>query len=189
MEPIAVPKTQRALIGTDRDTLELTDAAPVPLPGSGWTLIRNVAVGLNPIDTKLTSGYTVPGAIGGFDCAGKVIALSPDSSNSHLKIGDEVGIMVLGMNRSMPDVGAYSHYTLAQEDFIIRKPPRYSLADMASLGIVSMTAGLAMRRLKLPGNPLSPSPTPHYVLVYGGGTATGTMFCQLTRLAGFLPIA
>lgn len=148
-----------------------------------------MTVGLNPIDTKLTSGYTIPGAIGGFDCAGIVMALGPNSSNSHLKIGDEVGIMVLGMNCSMPDVGAYSHHTLTQEDFILRKPPRYPVADMASLGIVSMSAGLAMKPLELPGAPQSPSPTPHYAPVYGGGTATGTIFYQLTRLAGFLPIS
>lgn len=194
MEPIAIPKTQRALIGTERDTLELTDAAPVPTPGPGWVLVKNVAVGLNPIDTKLTSGYTVPGAIGGFDCAGVVVALGPPSSSSSttqrpLAVGDEVGIMVLGMNRAMPDVGAFSQYVLAQEDFVLRKPPGRSLAEMAPLGTVFMAAGLAMRRLELPGTPLSPSTTPHYVLVYGGGTATGTIFCQLTRLAGFLPIA
>ncbi|KAF5012270.1 hypothetical protein FDECE_1651 [Fusarium decemcellulare] len=80
-----------------------------------------------------------------------------------LRVGDGACTMVLGMNRGMPDVGAFS-----REHFVLRKPPGFSLAEMA---------------------PLAPSPTPHYVLVYGGGTATGTTFCQLMRLAGFLLIA
>ncbi|KAF4458656.1 HC-toxin efflux carrier TOXA [Fusarium albosuccineum] len=83
--------------------------------------------------------------------------------------------MVLGMNRGLPDVGAFSQL--------------FSLAEMAPLGTVLMMAGFAMRRLELPGTPLAPSPTPHYALVYGGGTATGTTFCQLMRLGSFLLIA
>ena len=82
--------------------------------------------------------------------------------------------------------GAFAEYVVADSRLLLRVPEDWTDLQGAALGGVGWsTVILAMSSpdaLGLPGLPSKPAETRLPVLVYGGGTATGTMACQLLRL-------
>lgn len=73
---------------------------PVPVPGKGQVLVRIIASGVNPLDTKIKRGegkharQAVP-AVLGLDLAGIVVAIGADVTD--FKPGDEVYGMAGGI--------------------------------------------------------------------------------------------
>ena len=100
---------------------------------------------------------------------------------------------VYGYNAEDPCNGAFSEYLVADGRMLLRVPPTWTNLQGAALGGIGWgTVGLALwdpKALALTGRPSKPEQNKNAVLVYGGGTATGTMACQILQLSGYDPIS
>ena len=153
-------------------------------------LVRTVAVALNPADAKMLDYSPSPDAVHGYDFAGTIVSLGPESP-PHLSVGDRVADLVHGMNKLRPDVGAFAEYVGETGDLLLKIPEDMSWEDAAGLGTGIATAGLGIwRELEVPGGAQRmvqglKSEVKHrreFVLIVGGSTATGTRAIQMCKL-------
>lgn len=108
-------------------------------PGKGEVLVRVRAAAANPMDwkvrngtTKLMTGRRFPRGMG-HDFAGTVAGVG--EGVSRFKPGDDVlGAM------SMKVSGAFADVVVADENFVVMKPPELSFAQAAALPTVGVTA-------------------------------------------------
>lgn len=190
-----VPLLQRALVSAGPGILALK-SVPVPRLAPDEVLVRTVAVALNPSDHKLLDQSTTAGAISGADLAGIVVRVgSGAETQAHLQIGDRVCGFAFGANPGNPHNGAFAQYVAAPARLCVRLPDALDFAAAASLPMGLFTVGFIFRSLDLDMT-FPPSAVPEerkgqreYVLVHGGGTATGTLALQLLRAAGYRAIA
>ena len=147
-------------------------------------MVKNVAVALNPVDTKMTGHFVSPGAILGTDFAGTVVAIGSNvQTPTPVAIGDRICGPVQGMHCLTPRAGAFAQYVGATGFVTMKIPDEMSFEEGATLGSGIGTIGLALfRSLDVPGHPLKPASKPREVLVYGGSTSTGTLAIQLLKL-------
>ncbi|PWY94773.1 NAD(P)-binding protein [Aspergillus sclerotioniger CBS 115572] len=142
------------------------------------------------------------GATAGTEFSGIVAALGnnvgADSNNNNnktapVRIGDRVVGGIFGNNPLRHDNGAFAQYVAVPSRLVWRVPDGMDLAAAVTLPTALATVGLSLfQYMKLPmpqgnNNLQTPSEGP-YVLVYGGGTATGCMAIQILKWAGFRPI-
>ncbi|EAW07628.1 zinc-binding alcohol dehydrogenase family protein [Aspergillus clavatus NRRL 1] len=180
---------QTAVVGNNNGSVELSHSAPRPVAKGDLVIIRNMAVSVNPVDTKMQGPYVTPGAIGGCDFAGIVEEAGPDAAKYNIKVGDRVCAAIMGMNPLEPMHGAFSEHVGAHAFALVKIPDAVTFESAAALCTSFMTCGLALfKSLQLPSDPLSPTEKPIPVLVYGGASASGTAAIQLLRLAGYRPI-
>ncbi|THC94059.1 hypothetical protein EYZ11_006468 [Aspergillus tanneri] len=166
-----LPSAQRALTAGPNGEFILSHNAPVAELDPDSVIIKTSAVALNPVDTKMIGDFVTPGAIFGFDCAGRVVAVG--ANISHLAVGDLVCGSADGMNRANPRGGAFAEYVSLLGDMTLRIPEfTLPLENAACLG-TALASG---------------SVEPFPVLIYGGSTSTGTMAIQLVKLCGLHPI-
>ncbi|GKZ79775.1 trans-enoyl reductase fsl5 [Aspergillus niger] len=187
-----IPPIQTAIVGMPSGFLGISHETKVPELEDDMILVRNEAVGLNPIDTKLVGKLFTVNAIAGMDFAGTIVALGSKvtTAEAGIQVGDRVCGAVMGMHSLTPTVGAFAQYVGASDVVTLKIPPDMSFEAGASMGSAIGTIGLALfKSLALPGSPLHPVQTPMTVLVYGGSTATGTMAIQILKLSGYRPIA
>lgn len=179
-----LPSKQSAIIALSDGSLGLHREVSIPDLEDDMILVRNAAVALNPIDTKMVGKLAAPGAIAGMDFAGEVIAVGPKVRTAvPIKPGDRVCGAVPGMHPLTPNVGAFAEYVGATDLVTMKIPDHMTLEQGASLGSGIGTIGLALfKSLNVPGSPKSPASKPVDVLVYGGSTATGTLAIQLLKL-------
>ncbi|KAJ5116773.1 zinc-binding dehydrogenase family oxidoreductase [Penicillium angulare] len=183
-------QTQTAIVGNHEGGLVLSHEAPFPELTDDIVLVRNKAVSVNPVDTKMVGPYVTPGAIAGGDFAGIVEKVGPGAAEYNIKVGDRVSGAMLGMNPLEPTLGAFAQHVGAHSAGLLKVPEGVDFETAASMNMGFMTAGLGLfKSLDLPGYPLQPNPKPGSVLVYGGSTATGTAAIQLLKLAGYSVIA
>lgn len=178
------PTVNKAIIGLEDGTLGLCQDAPLPRLEDDMLLVRNRAIALNPIDTKMVGSLGTPGAVAGMDFAGEVIAIGSKVKTSvPIRVGDRVCGAVPGMHAPTPRVGAFATVVGAPDVTTVKIPENMSFEEAASLGSGLGTIGLALfRSLEVPGSPMAPAEKPVDVLVYGGSTATGTLAIQLLKL-------
>lgn len=124
------------------DVLELQEV-PQPIPTNKEILVRILAAGVNPIDTKLRQRGTfypeqMP-AILGCDGAGIVEAVGSDVEKFH--VGDEVYFCYGGLGGN---AGNYAEYTIVDERFVAFKPQSISFAQAAAAPLVLITAWEAL---------------------------------------------
>ncbi|MCM0591930.1 MAG: zinc-dependent alcohol dehydrogenase family protein [Gloeotrichia echinulata IR180] len=149
---------------------------PKPTPGNSEILVRLVAAGVNPIDTKLRNrGTFYPDhtpAILGCDGAGIVEAVGGDVQR--FRPGDEVYFCYGGLGAHQ---GNYAEYTIVDERFVARKPASVSFAEAAAAPLVLITAWEALyERGRLePGEK---------VLIHAGAGGVGHVAIQLAKLKG-----
>ncbi|KAK8126998.1 zinc binding enoyl reductase [Apiospora kogelbergensis] len=188
---IEIPLRQTAILAQDDGTLCVSHNAPVPSLEDDMILVKNAAIALNPIDTKMVGKLASPGAIAGMDYAGEVIAIgSKVQTAAEIHVGDRVCGAVQGMHSLNPAVGAFAEIVGATDVVTIKVPNYMTSEEAASLGSGVGTIGLALfKSLDVPGYPSRPAQKPVKVLVYGGSTATGTLAIQLLELSGLAPIA
>ncbi|KAL2864312.1 zinc-binding alcohol dehydrogenase family protein [Aspergillus lucknowensis] len=193
----ALPTQHTAIVAEGRGKLRVRHDSRVPALGRGVAMVKTAAVAINPVDAKMVDYSPVPGAITGYDFAGTIVALGEDTP-SHLGVGDRVAGFVHGMNKALPDVGAFAEYVAAPANLLLRIPPEMRLEEAATLGLGLFTAGLGLfRELQVPASldatkansKSDNSSTGEFVLVAGGSTATGTRAIQLLKLTGLRPIA
>jgi NADPH2:quinone reductase len=155
--------------------LQLQEVAK-PTPGNRELLIRLVAAGVNPIDTKLRSRGTfypeqMP-AILGCDGAGVVEAVG--AGVQRLRPGDEVYFCYGGLGAHQ---GNYAEYTVVDERFVARKPASISFAEAAAAPLVLITAWEALYER----GRLEPR---EKVLIHAGAGGVGHVAIQLAKLKG-----
>ena len=149
---------------------------PRPALRPGHVLIEVGASSVNPVDFKIRAygppiAPTLPAVLHG-DVAGTIIEV--EDGVATFRPGDEVyacagGVKGLG--------GALADYMLADADLVALKPRTLTMAQAATLPLVSLTAweGLFDRARLQAGQT---------VLVYGGTGGVGSVAIQLARWAG-----
>ncbi|BAY17485.1 alcohol dehydrogenase [Anabaenopsis circularis NIES-21] len=148
-------------------------APSIPLDNT-QLLVRLVAAGINPIDTKLRKRGTfypdkMP-AILGCDGAGVVEAVG--AGVQKFRPGDAVYFCYGGLGGHQ---GNYAEYTIVDERFVARKPASVSFAEAAAAPLVLITAWEALyERGRLePGEK---------VLIHAGAGGVGHVAIQLAKL-------
>ncbi|VCU52359.1 Zinc-type alcohol dehydrogenase-like protein SA1988 [Thermus thermophilus] len=154
---------------------------PVPEPGPGEVLVRNLAVAVNPVDAKIRAAGRWAGVeppfVLGYDAAGVVAKVGPGVRD--LKEGDEVYYT--------PEIfgnphGTYAEYTPVPAGIVAKKPKNLSFAEAAAIPLAGGTAWEAVvRRLAV-----RPGET---VLVMGGAGGVGSFAVQFAKAAGAYVIA
>ena len=160
----------------DPDVFERAEVAR-PEVEPGHALVRVEATSVNPVDYKVRSGAAeslapdFPAILHG-DVAGVVEAVGPGVTD--FEPGDEVYACVGGVGDLQ---GTLAEYTLADADFLARKPPSLSMREAAALPLVTITAwdGLVERADVTPGDS---------VLVHGGTGGVGHVAVQLATRRG-----
>lgn len=140
-----LPTTHRAFTwqgSADPADLQLTES-PIPKPEAGDLLIRNVVIGLNPVDWKVLGGDLVnwqPGHVPGVDGAGVVVA-----------VGDGVPTAWVGQrvayHQHLARHGSFAEYTPVKARAVVRIPADVSWESAASLPCPALTAWLALEKL------------------------------------------
>jgi NADPH:quinone reductase-like Zn-dependent oxidoreductase len=148
-----------------------------PTAGAGQVLVRIVASGVNPLDTKIQAGRAPharvrPPAVLGLDLAGVVVAVGPDVRG--FAPGDEV----YGLTGGVGDLqGSLAEYAAVDSRLVARKPDALSMREAAALPLALITAweGLVDRAGVHAGQK---------VLVQGGAGGVGHVAIQLARSRG-----
>jgi NADPH2:quinone reductase len=152
------------------------EEVPTPQPGQGQVLVRNQAVGINPVDTYLRSntdnrGPKLPYTPGG-DTAGVVEAVGAGVGS--VKPGDRVYV---GGTVS----GAYAEMSLCNEAQVHPLPGNASFAQGAGVNVPYATAFHALfHRAHGEGG--------ESVLVHGASGGVGIAAVQLARARGMMVI-
>jgi aspyridone synthetase trans-acting enoyl reductase len=201
---IALPATHTALKITGSSTVALSTTTPLPVLEPLDILVRVACVSINHVDGKSADMSPSPGATSGTDFSGVVVALGANvdadkfranNNMKPIKIGDRVLGGVFGNNPLRHDNGAFAEYVAVPARLVWHVPTGMDFATAATLPATIATVGLSLfqyLQLPMPSSSSSDSgPSPSaapFVLVYGGGTATGAMAIQVLKLAGFTPI-
>ncbi|MDP2506748.1 zinc-binding dehydrogenase [Oceanobacter sp. 3_MG-2023] len=152
-------------------TLQTIDVAD---PGQGELLLKVLAAGFNPLDTKVRSGLApvaTESGTTGCDVCGEVIALGEGVDG--FAIGDRVYGMTGGVRGTM---GTVCEYVLADARLLARAPANLTNEAAACLPVVALTAMEIFQRLR----PSSDS----QLLVLGGLGGVGRMVLQLALHQG-----
>ncbi|MBH8562388.1 zinc-dependent alcohol dehydrogenase family protein [Nostoc sp. CENA67] len=159
------------------EVLQLQEVVNPTVPvGNTELLVRLVAAGVNPIDTKLRSRGTfypeqMPAILG---CDGAGIVEAVGAGVERFRPGDEVYFCYGGLGAHQ---GNYAEYTVVDERFVARKPASISFAEAAAAPLVLITAWEALyERGRLePGE---------RVLIHAGAGGVGHVAIQLAKLKG-----
>lgn len=157
------------------EVLQLQEV-PKPSPGNTQLLVRLVAAGINPIDTKLRSRGTfypeqMPAILG---CDGAGIVEAVGASVQRFRPGDEVYFCYGGLGAHQ---GNYAEYTVVDERYVARKPASVSFAEAAATPLVLITAWEALYER----GRLEPK---EKVLIHAGAGGVGHVAIQLAKLKG-----
>ena len=197
----SIPKTQTALVVDTRLTesttglsslscLPLTISHDVPVPelpfGGTHVLIRVLTVALNPTDIKMISHFPEKCKMVGCDFSGIVENVpSPNGEPLAIAPGTRVCGGVFPYNPENPYNGSFAQWVVSDARVLLRVPDDWDDLQAAALGSVGWgTCGLAFYdsdALNLQGRPTKPTEKHEPVLIYGGGTATGTMAIQMLK--------
>ncbi|CAG9949023.1 unnamed protein product [Clonostachys rosea f. rosea IK726] len=182
-------QTMKAVV-IDGDRARLDPVRQVPRLSDDSLLVRPVAVALNPTDWRHIRGRRAKdGCILGCDYAGIVEAVGAGVTKKW-KPGDRIFGCAHGANLVNPDDGVFAEVASVVGDLQMRMPDSLSFEQAATLGLGTGTVGqgLFQKGLKLEWPNLGSAGTvkrDEPVLIYGGGTATGTLGIQFAKAAGY----
>lgn len=156
--------------------LQLADRPRPELTGPTDILVRLMAAGVNPVDTKIRAhGPLLPDglpAVLGCDGAGVVEAAGDEVTR--FKPGDEVWFCHGGLGGP---VGNYAEYIVLDNLLAQAKPPSMSFQEAAAAPLVLLTAWEALSdRARLSAD--------QTVLIHAGAGGVGHVAIQLARAAG-----
>lgn len=148
------------------------EEVPAPQPGQGQVLVRNHAVGVNPVDTYLRSNTDNRGPklpyTPGSDAAGVVEAVGPGVTG--VKAGDRVYV---GGSLS----GAYAEKSLCNEAQVHPLPGSVTFAQGAAMNVPYATAFHALIHR-------AHGEAGESVLVHGASGGVGVAAVQIARARG-----
>src|SRR5215813_1832209 len=150
---------------------------PRPMPSAGQVLVRIMASGVNPLDTKIRAGaaaharVTLP-AVLGMDLAGVVEEVG--TGVTAFKPGDEVYGMTGGVGGLQ---GSLAEFASVDADLLAIKPSNLSMREAAALPLIVITAweGLVDRARVHAGQK---------VLIHAGAGGVGHVSIQIARAFG-----
>lgn len=171
------PKTMQAVLLTSYNAPLVLSEIARPAAGPGQVLVRILASGVNPLDTKIVAGKaeharTVLPAVPGIDMAGVVEEVGDGVAG--FQPGDEV----YGMTGGIAGVqGSLAQYAAVDANLLAHKPASMSMREAAALPLVFITAweGLVERARIHAGQK---------VLVHGGAGGVGHIAVQIARALG-----
>ncbi|OWM88627.1 reticulon-4-interacting protein 1, mitochondrial [Punica granatum] len=159
------------------EVLELRENVAVPDLKPNEVLVRARAVSVNPLDTRMRSGYgrsifepLLP-LILGRDISGEVAAVG--ASVRSMRVGQEV----FGALHPTAVRGTYTDYAILSEDELTRKPESITHTEASAIPFAALTAWRALKSTAR----ISEG---QRVLVIGGGGAVGFAAVQLAVAAG-----
>ena len=167
---------QAAVLDAPNTAFRVTSIAR-PKAEAGQVLVRIVASGVTPLDTKIHAGqaaharHPLPNILG-MDMAGVVEAVGPGVTS--LRRGDEVYGLTGGIGGLQ---GSLAQYAAVDADLLAVKPANLSMREAASLPLNIITAweGLVDRAKVQSGQT---------VLVQGGAGGVGHIAVQIARALG-----
>ncbi|KAF4583177.1 quinone oxidoreductase [Ophiocordyceps camponoti-floridani] len=181
MTKMALPNTMKAVqISRNGGTevLELRHDAPVPKPGPGQVVVRNLFAGINFIDTYFRTGlYPAPSLplTLGREAAGEVVFSS--SSSSGIAVGTRVVYVPIAL-----DAGTYAQYTAVDEDRVVAIPDGVGTDVAAAVFLQGLTAWTLIREAAN----VQPDT---WTLVHAAAGGVGLLLVQMLRLVGARVIA
>jgi len=189
-----MPPNSAAWLTSSSKTLEVK-SAPYPTPGPNTIVVKNGAIGINPIDCLkqehpgMVFGYIKLPFVIGSDVAGEVVQVGPGVTR--FKVGDRVVGQARGVlqDRNVSSEGAFQAYTVLLPDMTSQIPDTLSFENAAvlPLGLSTAVAGLFQKdqlALQLPSAPAK-APINKTLLVWGGSTSVGSNAIQLAVAAGY----
>lgn len=158
----------------DEGAFILTDQ-PIPEPGEQDLLVRVIAIGMNPVDTKVRKRADEDRVLG-WDAFGIVERIG--GSVSGFQVGDKV---YYAGDITRP--GSNSEYQLVDQRIAACAPEKLSPEDAAAMPLTSITAweGLFERLGFISEENAN---TGKSVLIIGGAGGVGSVATQLARWAG-----
>ncbi|MGI5520115.1 zinc-dependent alcohol dehydrogenase family protein [Micromonospora sp. CA-259024] len=167
----------RAVVLREFDAPLSVEEIDQPTPGAGQVLVRVIASGVNPLDTKIQAGKAPharvqPPAVLGLDLAGVVVSVGPEVTT--FEPGDEV----YGLCGGVGDLqGSLAEYAAVDARLLARKPRTLSMREAAALPLAAITSweGLVDRAGVRAGQK---------VLVHGGSGGVGYVGVQLAQARG-----
>jgi len=164
------------------DVLRIDDL-PEPVPGIGAAKVRVRAVGLNPIDWKMRTGYvrlipafrSPPRGVG-FDFTGEIVAVGGGATERH------VGERVMGSLSPFGRDGACSTYIVAPCERLLALPPEVDDLQAAALPIAG---GTALQALADEGHVAAGQ----RVLIVGAAGGVGHFAVQIAKQLGAFVVA
>jgi len=147
------------------------EVVPDPEPGAGQVVVRNHAIGVNPVETYVRAGIYGPRQFPftpGTDAGGVIEAVGDGVKNFHP--GDRVYI-----HASL--TGAYAELSLCEQTQVHPLPTKTTFAQGAALGVPYATA---YRALFHRAKPIAGE----WILVDGATGGVGTAAVQLSRAFG-----
>ncbi len=136
----------KAILATAPGSAEVLQLREIPkpsLPTPHHLLVKLVAAGVNPVDTKLRAKPAyfpdkLPAILG---CDGAGIVEEIGSAVTRFKVGDHVFFCNGGLG---DEPGSYAEYTTLHEEYCAKPPVDTSLHDSAALPLVFITAWEAL---------------------------------------------
>ncbi|KAG5254752.1 PROTEIN AST1-RELATED [Salix purpurea] len=158
------------------EMLQLRSDVEVPQLKPSEVLVRARAVSVNPLDTRMRSGYGrsifephLP-LILGRDISGEVAAVG--TSVRSFSVGQEV----FGALHPTAVRGTYADYAVLSEDELAPKPPSLTHVEASAIPFAALTAWRALKST-------ARITEGHRLLVVGGGGAVGLAAIQLAAAA------
>lgn len=148
-----------------------------PKPNAGEFLIKVIASGINPIDSKIREGSSfvaqkraLPSGLG-FDVCGEIVDIN--GACADFKIGD----IVLGSIGRHDNPSSYAEYCIGKPDDVIKKPEQLAPIVAASLPIAGLTAWQALHRC-------AKVQAGQRILIHAAAGGVGHLCVQLAKIAG-----
>ncbi|KAI1407897.1 putative alcohol dehydrogenase [Hypoxylon sp. FL1857] len=199
---MAIPQLQTGIIQSKEPFSEVNPIAvavshELPLPtltSPNHVLVRVLSVALNPSDFKMVNYFPQPGTNLPIGC--DFCGVVEDASDETALVSFPRGTRVAGtlFPYGTGTCGSFAEWLVADTSQLLRVPD--GLDDLHGAAIGGLCWGTCVvalfgdpEALCLPGSLTQPANKNYPVLVYGAATATGTMACQILRLAGHTPIA
>ncbi len=153
-----------------------------PVAAAGQVLVRVIASGVNPLDTKIAAGKAdhaqveLP-AVLGIDIAGVVDSVGDDVQR--FAAGDRVFGMTGGIGHVQ---GSLAQYAAVDAQLLAHMPSQLSMREAAAMPLIFITAWEGLVDRARVGEGVK-------VLVHGGAGGVGHMAVQLAKARGALVYA
>lgn len=194
------PVNQAAWLPASKVTPLEVGSAPYTPPGPGQLVVKNSALGINPVDwvKQMLGDVMLPHirypVVLGEDVAGTIIAVG--EGVTRFKTGDRVLAVASVIPSNNSAEGGFQLYTVAREWFTTLLPEHISFEQACVLPLALLTASLGLfgkdyLGLDLPTVPKRPTPDSTHgkpsraVIVWGGASAVGSTAIQLAVSAGY----
>jgi NADPH2:quinone reductase len=167
------------------EVLQVTEL-PEPAAGPGQVVVRIRAVCVHPADVAATTGEIprgpdVPPFLPGWDIAGEVASVGPDTAD--FRVGDRVaGMIPWYLTRGAP--GGYAEFVAADAGWLVPVPDGLDFVPAATVPLNAQTAhqGLALVSLDM-------LPAGSSILCTGASGGVGGFVAQLAAQSGYRVLA